>query len=81
MGASFFSFRSPGHTGEAGAHVGRAEVGLDGLERQQALLVGALRRAAGRPMSYAALRDAGIEFPAAGLESRPDGRRLPPRKE
>lgn len=33
-------------------------------DEQQALLMGALRRAAGTPVSYAQLRDAGIEFPA-----------------
>jgi hypothetical protein len=36
-----------------------------GLERQQALLIGALRRAEGAAVSYDELRDFGIEFPAA----------------
>jgi tetratricopeptide (TPR) repeat protein len=35
------------------------------LERQQALLLDALRRARGSPVSYTALRDSGIEFPAS----------------
>jgi hypothetical protein len=35
------------------------------LERQQALLLAALRKASGAPVSYAQLRDAGIEFPAS----------------
>ncbi|MGO9321539.1 MAG: hypothetical protein ACLQBY_12150 [Solirubrobacteraceae bacterium] len=35
------------------------------LERQQALLLAALRRADGAPVSYAELRDVGIEFPAS----------------
>jgi len=35
------------------------------LERQQALLLAALRKAGGAPVSYAELRDAGIEFPAS----------------
>jgi tetratricopeptide (TPR) repeat protein len=35
------------------------------LERQQAVLLEMLRRAAGAPVSYAHLHDAGIEFPAS----------------
>jgi hypothetical protein len=35
------------------------------LEAQQALLMQALRRAGGEPVSYAALRDAGVELPAS----------------
>jgi hypothetical protein len=35
------------------------------LEHQQEILVNALRRAQGAPVSYAELRDAGVEFPAA----------------
>jgi hypothetical protein len=35
------------------------------LDRQQAVLLEMLRRAAGAPVSYAQLRDAGIEFPAS----------------
>jgi hypothetical protein len=38
---------------------------LETLERQQILLLEALRGAAGAPVSYDALRDAGIEFPAS----------------
>ncbi len=40
-------------------------LGLAGLEQQQALLLSALRRAAGAPVTYAELREAGIEFPAS----------------
>lgn len=36
-----------------------------GFERQQALVVGRLLRAEGAPVSYAALREAGVAFPAA----------------
>lgn len=39
-------------------------VGPPGLEQQQAILMGMLRRAGGDPVSYSELRDAGIEFPA-----------------
>lgn len=35
------------------------------LEQQQTVLLETLRRAAGTPVSYAALRDAGVEFPAS----------------
>jgi tetratricopeptide (TPR) repeat protein len=35
------------------------------VERQQAVLLEMLRRAAGAPVSYAQLQDAGIEFPAS----------------
>lgn len=35
------------------------------LEEQQALLISALRRARGAPVSYGELRDLGIEFPAS----------------
>ncbi len=34
-------------------------------DQQQALVLGALRRAAGTPVSYAELRGAGVEFPAS----------------
>jgi hypothetical protein len=36
-----------------------------GLEHQQQIVLSALRRAEGAPVSYAELRDAGVEFPAA----------------
>jgi hypothetical protein len=35
------------------------------LEAQQATLIGVLRRAGGRPVSYAELREAGVELPAS----------------
>jgi hypothetical protein len=38
---------------------------LDGRDRQQALALNALRRAGGAPVSYAELREAGIELPAS----------------
>lgn len=38
--------------------------GEERTDEQQVLLLGALRRAAGAPVSYADLRDTGIEFPA-----------------
>jgi hypothetical protein len=37
----------------------------DALDQQQAVLLEMLRRAAGAPVSYAQLHDAGIEFPAS----------------
>lgn len=60
------------------------------LEHQQEILVNALRRAQGAPVSYVELRDAGVEFPAAVVSelvlagvpiercshSGPDGRRI-----
>jgi hypothetical protein len=45
----------------ASAQTGRS----GGLDRQQALLLEMLGRAAGAPVSYAQLREAGIEFPAS----------------
>jgi hypothetical protein len=39
------------------------EVGLH--DQQQALVLGALRRASGTPVSFAELREAGVEFPAS----------------
>jgi hypothetical protein len=44
--------------------VGR-DAQLETLERQQALLLEALHRAGGAPVTYAELRDAGVEFPAS----------------
>ncbi len=41
------------------------QVDLQKLEHQQALLLGALLAARGEPVSYAELRDAGVEFPAS----------------
>ena len=64
MGAKFFSHRTPGRTRDAGGEVRASEVGLEGLDHQQTLVLDALRRAAGAPVSYAELREAGVEFPA-----------------
>jgi len=45
--------------------VAEQEAPSEALERQQAIVLGALRAAGGAPVSYAALRDAGVEFPAS----------------
>jgi hypothetical protein len=57
---------SKGHGNQVPAGQAEESSALDlaGLEHQQALLLSALRRAAGAPVTYAELRDAGIEFPA-----------------
>ena len=65
MGAKFFSHRTPGLSREAGGSVRASEIGLEGFDRQQAGVLGALRRAAGAPVSYAELRAAGVELPAS----------------
>ena len=65
MGTKFFSHHTPSRAGDAGARVGASEIGLEGLERQQALVLDALRRAAGAPVSYGELRAAGVELPAS----------------
>jgi hypothetical protein len=65
LGAKFFSHRIPGPIRDAGREVRASEVGLEGLDHQQALVLGALRRAAGAPVSYAELREAGVELPAS----------------
>ena len=65
MGAKFFSQRTPGRTGDARGQVRASEIGLEGRDHQQALVLGALRRAAGAPVSYAEFREAGVEFPAS----------------
>lgn len=54
MSTRFFSNRDVEH-----------DAPFEPLERQQALLLAALRKAGGAPVSYAELRDAGIEFPAS----------------
>ncbi|MGZ4325632.1 MAG: tetratricopeptide repeat protein [Solirubrobacteraceae bacterium] len=65
MGAKFFSHRTPGETRDAGGEVRASDIGLEALDHQQALVLDALRRAACAPVSYAELRDAGVEFPAS----------------
>jgi hypothetical protein len=65
LGAKFFSHRTHGRTRDAGGQVRASELGLEGLDHQQALALGALRRAAGAPVSYSELRDAGVELPAS----------------
>ena len=62
MGAKFFSQRTPGRGADAGDRVQASGIGL---EHQQALVLGALRRAEGAPVSYAELREAGVELPAS----------------
>lgn len=66
MSTRFFSRHAAGRGRPAGdAARGSAASGAAGLEHQQALLISALRRANGAPVSYAQLRDAGVEFPAS----------------
>ena len=65
MGTRFFSHRTPGRTPDAGSEARASQIGFQGRDHQQALLLGALRRAAGGPVSYAELRAAGIELPAS----------------
>jgi hypothetical protein len=65
LGAKFFSHRTPGRSEGAGNQAQASPTGGGGLDHQQALLLDALRRAAGAPVSYAELRDAGIELPAS----------------
>ncbi|HUB04154.1 MAG TPA: tetratricopeptide repeat protein [Solirubrobacteraceae bacterium] len=64
-GTKFFSRRATGRTPNAGGDAGMPTATLDGRDRQQALVLDALRRAAGAPVSYAELRAAGIELPAS----------------
>jgi len=42
-----------------------SEIGLQEFDRQQELLLETLRRAAGAPVSYADLREAGVDLPAS----------------
>ena len=65
MGSKFFSHRTPSRTGEVAGEVRASEIALEGRDRQQALVLDALRRAAGAPVSYAELRGAGVELPAS----------------
>lgn len=65
MGAKFFSQRTPGRTRDAVSQARASDPGLEGLDHQQAQVLGALRRAAGAPVSYAELREAGVELPAS----------------
>jgi hypothetical protein len=44
---------------------GQSEPAANAVDQQQAVLLEMLRRAGGAPVSYAQLRDAGIEFPAS----------------
>lgn len=62
--------RSGSEIADGGALPGRDELVSDEiaaqpLESQQAIVLGALRDAAGAPVSYEQLRQAGIEFPAS----------------
>ncbi len=65
MGTKFFSHRTPGRTGDAGAEARASTTRLEGRDHQQKLVLDALRRAAGYPVSYAELRAAGIDLPAS----------------
>jgi hypothetical protein len=62
LGTKFFSHRTPGRTGGESRE---PESGVEGRDRQQAVVLAALRRAGGAPVSYAELRQAGIELPAS----------------
>jgi hypothetical protein len=64
LGAKFFSHRMSRGISDGGGQVG-SENGLEGRDRQQALVLEALRRAAGAPVSYAELREVGVELPAS----------------
>lgn len=65
LGTKFFSHRTPGRTGDAGAEARASTTTLEGRDHQQKLALDALRRAAGAPVSYAELRAAGIDLPAS----------------
>jgi hypothetical protein len=65
LGAKFFSHRTPGRTRDAGGEVRASAIGPEGVDDQQALVLGALRRAAGAAVSYGELREAGVELPAS----------------
>ena len=65
LGAKFFSHRTAGSTRDAADEARASEIGMEGFDHQQALVLGALRRAAGAPVSYAELRRAGVELPAS----------------
>ena len=65
LGTKFFSHRTPGRTGAAGAEARAPATTLEGRDHQQKLVLDALRQAAGAPVSYAELRAAGIDLPAS----------------
>jgi tetratricopeptide (TPR) repeat protein len=65
LGTKFFSHRTPGRTGDAGAEARASTTTLEGRDHQQKLVLDALRQAAGAPVSYAELRAAGIDLPAS----------------
>jgi hypothetical protein len=65
LGAKFLSHRPPGQAPGARGRVPAPGTGLAELDHQQALVLAALRRAAGAPVSYAELRAAGVELPAS----------------
>jgi hypothetical protein len=65
LGSKFFSHRTPGRPREVGGEVPPSEIALEVRDHQQALVLDALRRAAGAPVSYAELREAGIDLPAS----------------
>jgi tetratricopeptide (TPR) repeat protein len=65
LGAKFFPHRTLGRTRDTGVQHDAFPIPLERLDRQQALVLGALRRAAGRPLTYSELSGAGVEFPAS----------------
>jgi len=65
LGTRFFSHRAPVRTGDAADEVVGSATPIEGRDRQQALVLDALRRADGAPVSFAELRAAGVELPAS----------------
>jgi hypothetical protein len=65
LGARFFSRGTSPRTPDARDEVAASGTTLEGRDQQQNLVLGALRRAAGAPVSYAELREAGVELPAS----------------
>jgi len=65
LGTKFLSHLMPARTQDAGGQDPTSGITLEGLDHQQRLVLGALRRAAGNPVSYAELRSAGVELPAS----------------
>ena len=65
MGSKFFSRSAPGRTRAASDDVRASATTIEGRDRQQALVLDALRRADGATVSFAELRDAGVDLPAS----------------
>jgi hypothetical protein len=65
LGTKLFSHRTPGGIRDVGRHGRALEVTVQGRDHEQALVLDALRRAAGAPVRYDELRAAGVELPAS----------------